>query len=86
MAKTAHQHEVHVVSTQAVVGAVTSSNWRDGLPSLCHGQVVLRELRASDLNGSAGLFRLKEELTRRVNNAVAPVKVSAVLFKEIMVQ
>jgi len=30
------------------------------------------ELRASDLNGSAGLFRLKEELTRRVNVAVAP--------------
>src|SRR4051794_24441197 len=28
-------------------------------------QTYLRELRASDLNGSAGLFRLKEELTRR---------------------
>ena len=49
-------------------------------------QTYLRELRAGDLNGSAGLFRLKEELTRRVNNAVAPVKVSAVLFKEIVVQ
>ena len=49
-------------------------------------QTYLRELRASDLNGSAGLFRLKEELTRRVNVAVAPVKVSAVLFKEIVVQ
>lgn len=49
-------------------------------------QAYLRELRPSDLNGSAGLFRLKEELTRRVNNAVAPVKVSAVLFKEIVVQ
>jgi flagellar protein FliL len=49
-------------------------------------QTYLRELRPSDLNGSAGLFRLKEELTRRVNVAVAPVKVSAVLFKEIVVQ
>jgi flagellar protein FliL len=49
-------------------------------------QTYLRELRASDLNGSAGLFRLKEELTRRVNTAVAPVQVSAVLFKEIVVQ
>ena len=49
-------------------------------------QTYLRELRAADLNGSAGLFRLKEELTRRVNAAVAPTKVSAVLFKEIMVQ
>jgi flagellar protein FliL len=49
-------------------------------------QTYLRELRPSDLSGSAGLFRLKEELTRRVNAAVAPVKVSAVLFKEIVVQ
>jgi len=49
-------------------------------------QTYLRELRPADLNGSAGLFRLKEELTRRVNNAVAPIQVSAVLFKEIVVQ
>ena len=49
-------------------------------------QTYLRELRASDLNGSAGLFRLKEELTKRVNNSVTPQQVSAVLFKEIVVQ
>ena len=49
-------------------------------------QTYLRELRASDLNGSAGLFRLKEELTRRVNAAISPIQVNAVLFKEIVVQ
>ncbi len=49
-------------------------------------QTYMRELRASDLTGSAGLFRLKEELTKRVNLAVAPTQVSAVLFKEIVVQ
>ena len=49
-------------------------------------QTYLRELRPSDINGSAGLFRLKEELTKRVNNAVAPQVVNAVLFKEIVVQ
>ena len=49
-------------------------------------QTYLRELRSGDLNGSAGLFRLKEELTRRVNVAVAPNQVSAVLFKEIVIQ
>jgi len=49
-------------------------------------QTYLRELRPSDLNGSAGLFRLKEELTRRVNSAVSPNQVNAVLFKEIVVQ
>ena len=49
-------------------------------------QTYLRELRPSDLNGSAGLFRLKEELTKRVNLALAPQQVNAVLFKEIIVQ
>jgi flagellar FliL protein len=49
-------------------------------------QVHLRELRATDLEGSAGLFRLREELTRRVNHAIAPVKIRAVLFREVVVQ
>lgn len=49
-------------------------------------QVYLRELRLEDLNGSAGLFRLKEELLIRVNAAVHPVHVNDVLFKEMLVQ
>jgi flagellar FliL protein len=49
-------------------------------------QTYLRELRATDLDGSAGLYRLKEELTRRVNAAVAPNRITAVLFKEIVIQ
>jgi flagellar FliL protein len=49
-------------------------------------QTYLRELRPSDLEGSVGLFRLREELTRRVNAAVAPNRINAVLFKEIVIQ
>ncbi len=49
-------------------------------------QTYLRELRPTDLDGSAGLYRLKEALTRRVNSAVAPSRITAVLFKEIVVQ
>lgn len=49
-------------------------------------QTYLRELRPTDLDGSAGLYRLKEELTRRVNMAIAPSRINAVLFKEIVVQ
>ena len=49
-------------------------------------QVYLRELRTTDLNGSVGMFRLKEELTRRVNAAISPHHVNAVLFKEILIQ
>jgi flagellar protein FliL len=49
-------------------------------------QTYLRELRPGDLDGSAGLYRLKEELTRRVNASISPSRVNAVLFKEIVVQ
>jgi flagellar protein FliL len=49
-------------------------------------QVYLRELRKSDLEGSAGIYRLKEELLRRVNLAIYPAHVESVLFKEILVQ
>lgn len=48
--------------------------------------VYMRELRPTDLEGSAGVYRLKEELLRRVNVAVYPARVDAVLFKEILVQ
>lgn len=49
-------------------------------------QTYLRELRPADLEGSSGLYRLKEELTRRVNAAIDPARVNAVLFKELLVQ
>lgn len=49
-------------------------------------QVYLRELRADDLEGSSGMFRLKEELRKRVNAAVAPARVDAILFTEMLVQ
>lgn len=49
-------------------------------------QVYLRELRVADLQGSAGISRLREELQRRVNVAVEPIKVHDVLFREMLVQ
>jgi len=49
-------------------------------------QAYLRELRADDLRGSAGLFRLREELLARVNAAAQPAKVNDVLFQEVLVQ
>ena len=49
-------------------------------------QVYLRELRRTDLEGSAGIYRLKEELRRRVNLAIYPAVVDNILFKEILVQ
>ncbi|MGB8274228.1 MAG: flagellar basal body-associated FliL family protein [Alphaproteobacteria bacterium] len=49
-------------------------------------QVYLRELRAEDLRGSAGLYRLREELLMRVRTAAQPAEVKDVLFKEMLIQ
>jgi len=49
-------------------------------------QTYLRELRVEDVRGSTGVMRLKEELLRRVNLAVAPTPVRDVLLKEMIVQ
>jgi flagellar FliL protein len=49
-------------------------------------QVYLRELRIEDLRGSAGMYRLREELLTRVTEAAQPVRVRDVLFQEMLVQ
>ncbi|CCG06829.1 Flagellar basal body-associated protein FliL [Pararhodospirillum photometricum DSM 122] len=46
----------------------------------------LRELRLEDLQGTAGMYRIQEELLIRVNNAAAPARVQDVLFKEMLIQ
>ena len=49
-------------------------------------QVYLRELRVEDLQGSAGLQRLREELLLRVATAARPAQVNDVLFREMLIQ
>lgn len=49
-------------------------------------QTFLREMRVQDMRGSAGIYRLRQELLYRVNMAAAPVKVKDVLFQEILIQ
>jgi len=49
-------------------------------------QTHLRELRPDDLDGSVGLSRVKQELTRRVNASIAPNRINGVLFREMVVQ
>ena len=49
-------------------------------------QTYLREMRPEELRGSAGIFRLREELIARANVAVAPVKVNDILFTQILIQ
>ena len=49
-------------------------------------QTYLREMRPDELRGSAGTWRLREELIARANIAVAPARVVDVLFTEMLIQ
>jgi flagellar FliL protein len=49
-------------------------------------QTHLRELRPEELDGSASVFRLREELMKRANLAIAPQRIRAVLVREMLVQ
>ena len=70
-----------------IADAKTSEQIKPLLPRVEDAfQVFMRELRPSDLEGSAGMYRLKEELLRRVNVTVHPAKIDAVLFKELLIQ
>jgi len=49
-------------------------------------QIYMRELRLDDINGSAGVYRLKQELLSRVNRAVQPIEVRDILFSEFVIE
>jgi flagellar protein FliL len=49
-------------------------------------QTYLREMRPEELRGSAGTYRLREELIGRANLAAAPARISDVLFTQMMIQ
>jgi len=49
-------------------------------------QTYLREMRPEELQGAEGSYRLREELIARANIALAPLRVTDVLFTELLVQ
>ena len=49
-------------------------------------QTYLREMRPDELRGTAGTYRLREELIARTNIAAQPAHVLNVLFTELLVQ
>lgn len=49
-------------------------------------QTYLREMRPDELRGSAGSYRLREELLARANIAVAPAHINNVLFIQLLIQ
>jgi flagellar protein FliL len=49
-------------------------------------QVYLRAIRPEELEGAEGVYRIKEALLARTNDAVRPVQVRDVLIRELLVQ
>jgi flagellar FliL protein len=49
-------------------------------------QTYLRDMHPEELRGSAGTYRLREELVARANIAAAPARVTEILFIELLVQ
>jgi flagellar FliL protein len=65
----------------------TAEAVRTALPRVMDSfQAYLRALTVDEVSGPGGLHRLKEELTARVNLALAPTEVEDVLIKEMLVQ
>jgi flagellar FliL protein len=46
----------------------------------------VREMRPQELRGSAGTYRLREELIARANLAATPAKITDVLFTQMLIQ
>jgi flagellar FliL protein len=46
----------------------------------------MREMRPQELRGSAGTYRLREELIARANLAAAPARINDILFTQMLIQ
>lgn len=83
----APQHFLKMKVTLQIVDAEAAKRLDAELPRVLDAfQVFLRELRPEDVDGSAGMLRVKEELLRRINLAVQPALATDILFKEVIVQ
>ncbi|TVQ85159.1 MAG: flagellar basal body protein FliL [Micavibrio sp.] len=76
------------LSVQIEVGSnAEKAKLEEALPRIVdHFQTYLRELRLEDMQGSAGLYRMRIELKSRVSSAVPGVEVRDILFQEILIQ
>ncbi len=85
-----HGRKATVLKLSVIIEVGTPEDMKameDKLPRVVDEfQTFLREIRVEDLRGSAGIYRLRQELLIRIKPAVAPIKVKDVLFKELLVQ
>ena len=79
----APQHFLKMKVTLQITDAEAAKRLDAEMPRILDAfQMFLRELRPEDVEGSAGMLRVKEELMRRINLAVQPPVVTDILFRE----
>lgn len=70
-----------------VAGQEQAETVRQFVPRILDSfHMYLRAVRPEDLEGSQGVYRMKEELLARANEAVRPAQVRNVLIRELLVQ
>ncbi|MBT0670576.1 flagellar basal body-associated FliL family protein [Novosphingobium profundi] len=82
--------EPHFLKLRFIVVAsdeAKAAELKDKLPVLLDAlQPFLRELRPSDLDGSAAVFRIKEEMLRRATRAFGRGAVTDILIQDLVQQ
>jgi flagellar FliL protein len=70
-----------------VAGEEQAERVRQFVPRILDSfHMYLRAVRPEDLEGAQGVYRIKEELLVRTNEAVRPAQVRSVLIRELLVQ
>ena len=78
---------VKLVARIEVANPEDAEHVRQAMPRLQDlFQTYLREMRPEELRGSAGIYRLREELIARADAAAAPAQVTDVLFTQMLIQ
>lgn len=83
----ARMRYLKIATALEVHGADQAERVRQYVPRILDSfQLYLRAIRPEELDGTEGIYRLKEALLTRVNDAVHPAQVRDVLVRELLVQ
>ncbi|MDE2516142.1 MAG: flagellar basal body-associated FliL family protein [Rhodospirillales bacterium] len=78
---------VKLLARLEVRNAKDAARVKDTMPRLEDlFQTYLRDMRPSELRGSEGTYRLREELLARADVAAAPARIVDVLFTQLLIQ
>jgi flagellar FliL protein len=80
-------HFLKIAAALEVAGEDQAAVVRQFVPRILDSfQMYLRAITPEELQGAEGVYRLKEELLVRTNEAVRPAQVRDVLVREMLVQ